>query len=282
MNVLHVKVFISKNIASTLFVVHGLARRTITKEREQNEKESFYENPKRSRPRHRSQSRNWQSLCRETFSQRCQKSLRRREGPQNAHRRSSSRPSRVIPLQIDVTNVAQVKAAANQAKDVTLLINNAGVAAFGSILSNPQELVVRDIDTNYYGKLNMIRAFAPIIESNGGGGIANLLTIVALASMPGLGGYNASKAAAWSMTQSVRAELSKKGIEVYGVYPGAVDTDMIRAIEMPKTSPEDLASATLDGIEASQEDIFPDAMSQQFYTGWTRDHKALEHQFGAM
>lgn len=191
-------------------------------------------------------------------------------------------PSRVVPLQIDVTNVAQIKAAAAQAKDVTLLINNAGVAAFGSILSNPQELVVRDIDTNYFGKLNMIRAFAPIIESNGGGGIANLLTIVALASMPGLGGYNASKAAAWSMTQSVRAELGKKGIEVFGVYPGAVDTDMIRAIEMPKTSPEDLASATLDGIEAGQEDIFPDAMSQQFYTGWTQDHKAVEHQFGAM
>lgn len=190
-------------------------------------------------------------------------------------------PARVVPLEIDVMNVAQVRAAAARAADVTLLINNAGVANFGSVLSSPQELIVRDVATNYYGTLHMIRAFAPTVE-RGGGSIVNVLSIVALASMPGLGAYNASKAAAWSLTQSVRAELGRRGVSVFGIYPGAVDTDMIRALTMPKTSPTDLAEAAFDGIEAGTEDIFPDAMARQFYADWTQDHKAVEHRFGAM
>ena len=191
-------------------------------------------------------------------------------------------PQRIVPLALDITDRHQVSSVAASARDVNLLVNNAGVLALGSILEAPLELVVRDVDTNYYGTLNMVRAFAPVLEANGGGGIVNLLTIVALASMPGLGAYNASKAATWSLTQSIRAELGKKNISVHGVYPGAVDTDMIRAFEMPKTSPLEIAKATLDGVEACTEDIFPDAMSQQFYAGWRQDHKMMEQQFGSM
>ncbi|BDP43851.1 short-chain dehydrogenase (plasmid) [Deinococcus aetherius] len=187
-------------------------------------------------------------------------------------------PERVVPLTLDVTDQSAVQAVARQAGDVTLLVNNAGSLALGSILSAPPELIVRDMDTNYYGTLHMVRAFAPVIEANGGGAVVNLLTVVALASMPGLGVYNASKAAAWSMTQSIRADLAGRGIEVFGVFPGAVDTDMIRDFDMPKTSPEEVARAVLDGIEVGEEDIFPDPMSRSVYAGWRADHKAVERQ----
>ena len=191
-------------------------------------------------------------------------------------------PARVVPLQLDITNPQQIGAAAVAAHDVTLLINNAGSLAFGTVLDSPTEFLVQDMATNYHGTLNMVRAFVPVLEAHDGGGIVNLLTVVALASMPGLGGYNASKAAAWSMTQSIRATLRSQHIEVFGVYPGAVDTDMIRAFEMPKTSPQAVAAAILTGIEAGTEDIFPDPMAAGFYESWKADHKAVERQFGAM
>ena len=100
--------------------------------------------------------------------------------------------------------------------------------------------------------------------------------------MPGLGVYNASKAAAWSLTQSLRAGLSGQKIAVYGVFPGAVDTDMLAGIEMPKTSPAAVAKAIVTGVSNGVEDIFPDAMSSSLYAAWRKDHKAVERQFAAM
>jgi len=128
---------------------------------------------------------------------------------------------------------------------------------------------------------NVITAFLPTLERHRGA-IVNMLTLVALASMPGLSAYNASKAAGLSLTQSFRADLAKRGVAVHGVFPGAVDTDMIRSFAMPKTPAIDVARATLDGIEAGVEDIFPDPMSQQLYTAWRQDHKAVEKQFASM
>ena len=189
---------------------------------------------------------------------------------------------RVIPLRLDVTNPGLVNAVARAASDVNLLVNNAGILEFGSILEVPADKIAGQFETNFYGKLNMARAFAPIIEANGGGAIVNLLTLVALASMPGLSTYNATKAAAWSMTQSLRATLSTKGIEVFGVFPGAVDTDMLAGVDMPKTSPADIAAAVMLGIEAGQEDIFPDPMSTQLYAAWRLNHKTVEKQFATM
>jgi NAD(P)-dependent dehydrogenase (short-subunit alcohol dehydrogenase family) len=190
--------------------------------------------------------------------------------------------SRVIPLQLDVTDQNLINALAVKAPDVNLLINNAGVLAFGSILDVPTETIASQFETNFYGTLNMARAFVPVIEKNNGGAIVNVLTVVALASMPGLAAYNASKAASWSMTQSLRASVAEKGITVYAVFPGPVDTDMAAAIEFDKTSPADVAAAVLAGIEAEQEDIFPDPMSTQVYTAWRQDHKAIEKQFATM
>jgi len=191
-------------------------------------------------------------------------------------------PKRVQPLLLDVTDRAQVAALPARLRDVTLLVNNAAVLHFGGILDVPVETVAAELDTNFYGKLLMARAFTPVIQGNGGGAIVNMLTLVALASMPGLSVYNASKAAAWSMTQSLRASLAGKGVAVHAVFPGAVDTDMLAGVEMPKASPEDVAAAIVAGVAADQEDIFPDPMSAQVYAAWRQDHKAVERQFASL
>jgi NAD(P)-dependent dehydrogenase (short-subunit alcohol dehydrogenase family) len=189
---------------------------------------------------------------------------------------------RIAAVPVDVTDERSILALAKRANDVTLLINNAGVLDFGSVLDAPQQAFERNFGTNFYGVLSMSRAFAPVIERNGGGAVVNILTLVALASMPGLGVYNASKAAAWSLTQSLRAALSSRNVAVYGVFPGAVDTDMLAGVEMPKTSPQDVAKAVVAGISQSVEDIFPDPMSASVYEAWKKDHKAVEKQFAAM
>lgn len=191
-------------------------------------------------------------------------------------------PQRIHALKLDVTKADDIAAAAALAQDVNLLINNAGVLDFGSLLEVPAEAVRRNMDTNYYGMLHTTRALIPVIEANGGGAVVNMLTLVALASMPSLAAYNASKAAAWSMTQSLRADLAKRRIQVFGVFPGAVDTDMIRQVDIAKTPAATVAQAVLEGIIAGTEDIFPDPMSKQLYSAWRVDHKAVEHQFASM
>jgi len=188
---------------------------------------------------------------------------------------------RVRAVLLDVRNAADAAVAASQARDVTLLINNAGTLSVGSPVVVPITAVRDDMETNFFGTLNVINAFVPVLERNRGS-IVNMLTLVALASMPALAAYNASKAAALSLTQSFRADLGKRGITVHGVFPGAVDTDMIRAFEMPKTPAIDVARATLDGVESGEEDIFPDPMARQVYSAWRQDHKAVERQFAAM
>jgi len=187
-----------------------------------------------------------------------------------------------VPVKLDITDLEQVKAAAAQAGDATVLINNAGVLTGGSLLDRPVEEISRNFETNFYGTLNMIRHFAPVIERNGGGAIANVLTVVSLASMAGLGGYSASKAAALSLTQSARVDLKNKNITVHAVYPGPVDTDMAAEITLPKTSPTDVARAIIAGIESGAEDIFPDPMSQQLSGLWATNPKELERTFASM
>jgi NAD(P)-dependent dehydrogenase (short-subunit alcohol dehydrogenase family) len=188
---------------------------------------------------------------------------------------------RVVTLALDVTDAAQLARIAGIAQDVTLLFNNAGVLDFGSVLDAPEEAFRRNFDVNCFGLLHATKAFAPALIRNHGA-VVNLLTLVALASMPGLGVYNASKAAAWSLTQSLRADLGKKGVKVFSVFPGAVDTEMIKAVEMPKTSPREVADEVMAALGANTEDIFPDPMSKQLYSQWAADHKGVERQFAAM
>ena len=191
-------------------------------------------------------------------------------------------PGRVAALRLDLLDQKQIREAAVTTGPIDLLINNAGVAALGSILNGSPELVERDMQTNYFGTLNVIRAFVPQIEKSGGGAIVNVLSVVSLANIPALGGYSASKAASWSMTQAVRAELAKKNIRVHAVFPGPVDTDMAKDIQLPKTSPRDVARAVLDGVESGHDDIAPDSMSRDVHGAWLKDPKGVERQFSAM
>ena len=190
-------------------------------------------------------------------------------------------PKRVVAIALDLTDRAQIERLPEIAPDLRLLVNNAGVLDFGSALDVPLEALDRNFAVNVYGPLLTARALAPVLERNGGGAVVNLLTIVALASMPALAGYNASKAAAWSLTQSLRGSLAAKGVSVHAVFPGPVDTEMAREITFDKTSPDAVAQAIGEGVQAGREDIFPDPMSASVYEAWKAEHKAVERQFAA-
>jgi len=183
---------------------------------------------------------------------------------------------------MDVTDEASINTALKSTQDVTALINNAGVLSFGDVFSSPLQQWQQTFDVNTYGTLRLTQKFSPVIEQNGGGQIINILTLLSLASMPGMAAYNASKAAAWSINLSLRASLAGKGIAIYGVFPGAIDTDMLAEVDMPKTSPSDVAQAVVNGVIEGNEDIFPDPMSKDVYAAWTQDHKAVEKQFAQM
>jgi len=189
---------------------------------------------------------------------------------------------KIVPLELDITSAASVAAAAARAQDVTLLVNNAGVlAAYGVLTSTPAELEA-DFATNFFGTLAMTKAFLPVLERADRAAIVNVLSVVSFASMPALGGYSAAKAASFSATQALRKDLAKRTISVHGVFPGPIDTDMVRQIEMPKTSPAVVAEAIIDGVEAGLEEILPDPTSRQMFDVWKRDPKALERQFASM
>ena len=173
----------------------------------------------------------------------------------------------MIPVGLDTTDHEAVDAAAALAADTTLLINNAGVAAFAPGLTAPPEDVAREMATNFGGTYAMVRAFAPVIEGNGGGAIVNVLSMAGLAAIPPLTGYSASKAAAHSMTQAVRAELRPRGVSVHGVYPAGIGTEMLAHPSIPHSSPEEVAAGILAGVEAGDEDIFPCALSTRRVRG---------------
>lgn len=186
---------------------------------------------------------------------------------------------RVVPLQLDITDKASIQAAASQALDVNVLVNNAGVLAFASVLSGEFADLHQDMNVNFFGTLAVTRAFLPAIERNGDGAIASISSIVGLASMAPVGGYSASKAALASAVQSMRAELAAKNIAVFGIFPGPIETDMAREFDMPKTSAAQTAQTIFAQMQEGQEDIFPDAMSAELGELWKTNPKALERQF---
>ena len=168
---------------------------------------------------------------------------------------------RVQPLTLDVTDPASVTAAAAAAPDVTVLVNNAGVLAFGSALTGDLDSFERDLRTNYLGTLRVTRAFAPALQRNAPAAVVNVLTLIALAPAGPMAGYSASKAAAHSITQALRAELRDRAITVIGAYPGGIDTDLLAGVEMPKAQPEIVAERIIAGLAAGQTLIFPDDAS---------------------
>ena len=190
--------------------------------------------------------------------------------------------ARIVPLLLDTTKPAQIVAAAKQASDVTLLVNNAGVLNSYSALTASQEELEADFRTNVHGTLGVVRAFVPALARNGGGTtIVNVLSLASLASVPTMAGYSASKAAAYSITQALRAELRAKNIAVLAALPGPIDTDMVKALAMPKTSAADTAKALIEGIARGDEEIFPDPMAQQMRVLWNQSPKEYERAFAS-
>lgn len=187
----------------------------------------------------------------------------------------------LIPL--DITNANQIASAVQKAGDIDLLVNNAGIANFSGLIADENlDSARQEMEVNYFGTLSMIRAFAPVLEKNGGGAIVNVLSVASLANFPVLGSYSASKAALYSLTQGVRAELELQGTHVLGVYPGPIDTDMAKGFPMEKSSPEETAIGTLHAIEDKQEDIFIDVFAKQFQKDFQENPIGVAKQFVEM
>jgi len=188
---------------------------------------------------------------------------------------------RVVPITLDVTKPEQIAAAVRKADDVTLLINNAGALTAFNVLTMSRSELDADFRVQVHGTLDVIKAFLPVLErSRGGATIVNVLSLASLASVPSFGGYSASKAAAYSMTQALRPELRKKHIDVLAVLPGPIDTEMVKDMATPKTSPADTARGLLEGIARGDEEIFPDPMARQMGALWGTSPKEYERAFG--
>jgi NAD(P)-dependent dehydrogenase (short-subunit alcohol dehydrogenase family) len=187
--------------------------------------------------------------------------------------------NRVTALTLDVTNASQIQRAVEVVDTLDVLINNAGVAIYDD-LSN-LDVVERHLQVNLLGMLRVTRAFVPLLKRSHGA-IANNLSLAALAALPMIPAYSISKAAAFNMTQSLRALLASDGVTVHGVVLGPVDTDMNRGLEIPKASPESAAAGIFDGLARGEEEIFPDPASQSIAEGWRIGAvKGLERQFAA-
>ena len=165
----------------------------------------------------------------------------------------------VIPLQLDVTDEESIKAAARTASDATLLVNNAGISTSAPLISGNIDEVRREIDVNFYGPLAVTRAFAPVIESNSGGTVLNVLSVLSWFHPAALGSYAAAKAAAWAMTDAAREELAPRGITVSALHVAYMDTDMAAGVPADqKIDPADVAAQALDGIEKDLLEILAD------------------------
>lgn len=187
---------------------------------------------------------------------------------------------RVIPITLDITDEAQVRKAAEKVKSLDILINNAGVLFYDDL--SQHSMIERHLAINFFGMHRMTQAFQPsLIQSRGA--MINILSAVAFAPLPPIASYSISKAAAFSMTQSLRAFLARQGVKVHAVLAGPTDTDLIKGMDIPKTAPSSVAKGIFDGVEKGEEDIFPDPQSAFVAESWRNSAmKALEHRFAAL
>jgi NAD(P)-dependent dehydrogenase (short-subunit alcohol dehydrogenase family) len=176
----------------------------------------------------------------------------------------------VEPIRLDVTKADEVAAAAARAGDVTLLINTAGIGQPDRFLGPDSEANARrHLETNYFGVLRTTRAFAPVLAANGGGALLNVLSIVAWINGGQLAPYAASKSAAWSLTNALRHELAAQGTQVLALHMAFVDTDLVRALDGPKSSPDEIVARALDGLEAGLEEVLADERTRLVKQGLT-------------
>jgi NAD(P)-dependent dehydrogenase (short-subunit alcohol dehydrogenase family) len=187
---------------------------------------------------------------------------------------------RVTPLILDVTNAAQIRGAVETVESLDILINNAGVALYDDL--NDRAALEHHLAVNLFGTYGVTQAFLPLLARSQGA-IVNVLSVTAFAALPLIPAYSISKAAAFSLSQSLRALLAGRGVKVHAVLTGPVDTDMSRGLDIPKASPECVARAIFDGVENGAEDIFPDPMSESMAESWRSSAaKALERQYAAL
>jgi NAD(P)-dependent dehydrogenase (short-subunit alcohol dehydrogenase family) len=187
---------------------------------------------------------------------------------------------RVTPLILDVTVIEQIHRAAEAVESLDILVNNAGVAIYDDL--SDRSVIERHLAVNLLGTYGVTQAFLPPLTRSRGA-IVNILSDAAFAALPLVPAYSISKAAAFSLTQSLRALLAGRGVRVHAVLPGPVDTDMSRGVDIPKASPDSVARAIFDGVENDEEDIFPTPMSEALAESWrTGVAKALERQNAAL
>lgn len=179
---------------------------------------------------------------------------------------------RIVPIKLDVTNAADVAAAALAAGDVNVLINNAGVAGMVTDLKSLSIDTARnEMEVNYFGLLSTTLSFAPVLARNGGGMVVNIASIVSFLSLPMFATYCASKHAAHSLSQSLRGLLAGQNTRVMTVHPGPIDTDMAAGIDMEKASPESVAQRVLNGIRQGHDLITADPYADEAFANWRRD-----------
>jgi NAD(P)-dependent dehydrogenase (short-subunit alcohol dehydrogenase family) len=186
---------------------------------------------------------------------------------------------RVTPLRLDVTDATQIQAAAEEVGSLDILINNAGLALYDDL--SDRVALEQSLAVNLFGTWGVTQAFLPLLTGSRGA-IVNNVSVMALAPLPLTPAYAISKAAAFNLTQSLRALLAGRGVRVHAVLTGPTDTDMTRGFEIPKASPESVARAIFDGVEHGEEDIFPDPMTQPIAEAWRSGVvKAMERQNAA-
>jgi NAD(P)-dependent dehydrogenase (short-subunit alcohol dehydrogenase family) len=187
---------------------------------------------------------------------------------------------RVTPLTLDVTDAAQIRAAAESIETLDVLVNNAGLSLYADL--GDRAALERHLAVNLFGPYDVTHALLPLLTRSRGA-IVNVVSLAALAAVPLDPTYAMSKAAALSLTQSVRVSAGRDGVTVHAVLPGPVDTDMGPKVDIPKASPESVARAILDAVERGDEEIFPDPISHSVADGWRNGvAKALEQQFAAL
>jgi NAD(P)-dependent dehydrogenase (short-subunit alcohol dehydrogenase family) len=169
----------------------------------------------------------------------------------------------VVPVALDITDPESVRRAAEIASDVNVLVNNAGVSTQSGLLSGDMDDIRLEMETHYFGTLQMIRAFAPVVENNGGGAILNVLSVLSWVHAAQFGAYSAAKAAGWALTDAAREELAPRGIHVAALHVGFMDTDMASFVPADqKVDPSVVAAAALDGLFAGQPEILADELTR--------------------
>ena len=187
--------------------------------------------------------------------------------------------ARVTPMALDVTSAAQIQAAAERVDSLDVLINNAGIALYDDL--SDRDVLEQHLAVNLFGTYAVTQAFLPQLR-RANGAIVNNVSLMALAPLPLTPAYAISKAAAFNLTQSLRALLAGQGVRVHAVLTGPTDTDMTRGIDIPKASPEAVARAIFDAVDNGEEDIFPDPASASVADSWRSGAaKALERQNAA-